>query len=261
MSSVEWYYVRGNERVGPVNFPDMKTLWNKGELTTQTYVWCEGMENWQVLEKTTLPHSFAEGEKVKAASPPQMQMTSSRRADSLQERVYTIKIGMDRGGEETEYGPYSIDMLIKLYEQKRINEKTLVFAPGFDSWQFLGESKLLSKMGIDLPPVITDNQRRKSIRRPFIARIFFHDDKQVYEGVCRDISTGGLQILVADLEMKVGETVHLNVHPDNSEHSFVASGRVVRLLEGNQGLSIRFADLGPEAKSAIQGYIDQMSGA
>jgi hypothetical protein len=35
-----------------------------------------------------------------------------------------------------------------------------------------------------------------ALRKPFIARIFFNNDKKFFEGICRDISVGGMQVLV-----------------------------------------------------------------
>ena len=38
-----------------------------------------------------------------------------------------IKIGTDRGGADIEYGPYSLDIIKKLFKENRINGKTFVF--------------------------------------------------------------------------------------------------------------------------------------
>lgn len=47
----------------------------------------------------------------------------------------------------------------------------------------------------------------------------------------------------------------MNVHPDNSDYHFVARGKVVRILDGDQGFSLRFSGLNDEAKNAINDYI------
>ena len=46
------------------------------------------------------------------------------------------------------------------------------------------------------------DDRRKIKRKPFVARMFYHNDSIVYEGVCRDISVGGLQVLVDGFQGK-----------------------------------------------------------
>ena len=125
------------------------------------------------------------------------------------------------------------------------------------TWVLLGDFERFDEIAGGLPPQITPEDRRINVRKPFVARLFFHDNSQVYEGVCRDISVGGLQILVSDFPCEIGDNVSMNVHPDNSNYHFTASGRVVRKLEGNAGFSLRFDGLNQEAQEAIQNYINE----
>ncbi|MBL7665025.1 MAG: PilZ domain-containing protein [Bacteriovoracaceae bacterium] len=102
---------------------------------------------------------------------------------------------------------------------------------------------------------MADSDRRSAARKPFVARMFFHDNNQLYEGICRDISIGGMQVLVADYPGNVGDEISLNVHPENSEQHFVASGKIVRMLDKGQGFSFRFTVIETDAIKAIQKYI------
>ena len=48
----EWfYYDQQQERHGPVAFETLKTLWKKGEVNDETYIWSEGLENWKKIEE------------------------------------------------------------------------------------------------------------------------------------------------------------------------------------------------------------------
>ncbi|MBT7610609.1 MAG: DUF4339 domain-containing protein [Bacteriovoracaceae bacterium] len=174
-----------------------------------------------------------------------------------EERKFTIKIGIDRGGDESEYGPFSISQICKAFEQKRINAKSLLFAPGMADWTFLADIPIYQEIFQELPPSIEEDDRRKNMRKPFVARMLFHDNEQLFEGICRDISVGGMQILISGYSGKVGEEVNMNVHPENSDFVFVASGKIVRILDGNQGFSIRFGNLGSQAKDSISNYLQQ----
>ena len=87
------------------------------------------------------------------------------------------------------------------------------------------------------------------------ASIFVQQQNQVFEGICRDLSIGGMQVLLDGFPGKVAQNISINVHPDNSDHHFVASGEIVRILEGNQGFSFRFINLNSEAMDAIRSYI------
>jgi len=278
MSDV-WYYVQGNERVGPVERSELGELYKEGVINEQSYIWTKGFDNWKVFnsvdELSDLlnppEESSAQVEEDITEIP---SMDGDNEADEEDdeilpdriepldlnqigddEKVFTIKVGVDRGGEEVEYGPFSLIQLRKAYDQKRINEKTYIFTPGMDNWVFLADFDLYQSITGDAPPEIDAQDRRRAVRKPFIARMFFHDNTTVYEGICRDISVGGLQILVSEFPAQVGEQVSMNVHPDNSDHHFTASGVIVRKLEGNTGFSLRFDGLSEDAKSAISSYI------
>jgi hypothetical protein len=268
--SDSWYYVEGsNNRIGPVDESEIFGHLNSGKLNGESYVWKKGFENWEKI--SNVPELQQAPIETQAADPssldsiPQINDTPSAPTAPTfswenydqSARIFTLKIGVDRGGEETEYGPFSYHQLSQAFGEKRINEKTYIFSSGMPSWTFLGDTPLYAQLSGSEPPVIEESDRRGHTRMPFIARLLFHDEKKVFEGICRDISIGGLQILVPDFPGIVGDTVQLNVHPDNSEAQFVAQGKIVRLLEGGQGFSLRFFDLSEEAQGCIQDFINE----
>lgn len=248
-----WYYVEGKDRVGPVEEQELANLLENGTLDSESYIWTKGFDNWKkFFEVEELSHLLGSEEDEEELPPTEMNWESI----SKNEKIFLIKVGIDRGAEEVEYGPYSLSELSQAFNEKRINEKTLLFVPGrMDEWIFLADMPIYESIFNTLPPVIDEINRRKNNRKPFVARMFFHDEKFLFEGVCRDISIGGLQILVPQFPGKVGDEVSMNVHPDNSNYSFTAKGEIVRLLEGGQGFSLRFVDLSNEAKQAIESYV------
>jgi len=44
---MEWYYMQGGNRMGPVGEPEFQALVSNGTIAAQTYVWREGMAQWQ----------------------------------------------------------------------------------------------------------------------------------------------------------------------------------------------------------------------
>ncbi len=254
MSAI-WYYVENNDRVGPVTADQLMDYIENGRLNDQSYVWKKGFDNWKRI---------AEVDELKKEAAPELAIPS---VESIQveplnwdiishsERIFMIRIGKDRGGQDAEYGPFSLEMLKKLFDENRINAKTYLYARGMDNWSFLADIPIFESLFAEVPPLIEETERRTGVRKPFVARMFFHDNSQVFEGVCRDISVGGLQILVSGAPVRVGEEIAMNVHPDNSDYHFVARGKVVRILDGDQGFSLRFSGLNDEAKNAINDYI------
>jgi c-di-GMP-binding flagellar brake protein YcgR len=106
-----------------------------------------------------------------------------------------------------------------------------------------------------MPPVIKESDRRTTVRKPFVARLLIQNNQSIFEGICRDISIGGMQVLLDNFQAKAGDKITINVHPENSEYHFTASGVVVRTLEGNAGFSFRFQGLNDEAKRSIERYL------
>jgi hypothetical protein len=260
----KWYYVENGERVGPVEEADLKDLVQAGTLDGEGYVWKKGFDNWvRLSEVDELSHILVvevELPPAMDAMPPVIDEVEVKEFswDDLAhtDKVISIKIGLDRGGEQVEYGPYTLNELKKAYDENRVNDKTLVFIPGMKEWIFLSETPVFENVFGGLPPAINDVEKRQDVRKPFVARMFYHDSKEVFEGVCRDISIGGMQILVSDLPCQVGDEISLNVHPDNDNYHFVATGLVVRTLQANQGFALRFIDLSDEAERAISSYVE-----
>ena len=258
-----WYYVIGRERNGPVAKQEIEKLYRFGTLNEDSHVWREGFSNWEKLNKTEdfAPLFAAHGLPPELDIPelPGMGEPAPKEPwDNLDpdEKTIHIKVGYDRGGEEVEYGPYSINQLKRAYKERRINDKSYIFIPGMQNWVLLGDSPLFSQLS-SAPVTLTEQDRRKSVRRPVTANIIFHNNQKVFDGICRDISIGGMQVLVGNFSARIGEGVTLNVHPDNSSHSFTAKGKIVRLLDGGQGFSLRFSELDQQAKESLLSYIDQ----
>lgn len=69
-SMVNWYYVIGSERVGPVSVSALKVLFSNGEITNDTYIWKKGFANWERLKDVSelkLDEMEIEGSPVVAA--------------------------------------------------------------------------------------------------------------------------------------------------------------------------------------------------
>jgi hypothetical protein len=251
-----WYYVHDNGRVGPIEEEEFSSLVTNGVVDEDSYVWTKGFENWVHFKEVPELQKFLVVPEVNDQVPDfnvgnDVDWNSINRS----ERLITVKIGIDRGGDETEYGPYSLEELKKLKEEGRINDRTFIFMSGMDNWTFLADIPIYEEVFNNLPPVIDDKERRTGVRKPFVARMLFHNDQTVYEGICRDISVGGMQVLVSNFPALSGDVITMNVHPDNGGLDFTAMGEIVRILPGRQGFSLRFVNLTSEAQDKINEYI------
>jgi GYF domain 2/PilZ domain len=261
-----WYYVHKGNRQGPVDLTVIEAMMAKNELKADDYVWKKGFENWMKIKEVTelaAPAPVQAPVEKKFAPPgmtdiPKMQFVEvdlkSLKAD---DRAIFIRIGADRGGANTDYGPFTMGQLKQLFNENRINGKTFVFVRGMRDWKLLADFPEYQEIFEELPPVILESDRRANARKPFVARLFVQNNKSVSEGICRDISIGGMQVLLDGFNGKAGDKISINVHPENSDYHFTASGQVVRLLEGNLGFSFRFQALSDEAKRSVEKYLQE----
>lgn len=254
-----WYYVQKGNRQGPVAVEVIETMIKNQELKSEDFVWKKGFENWKKIKE--VPElNFSETTTPAAPNlPPEISKIVFKEISlkdlKPDERVIFIRIGTDRGGAANDYGPFSVTQLKQLFKENRINGKTFVFTNGMKDWKLLADLPEYQKIFEEMPPVIKEAERRSNERKPFIARLFIQNNKNVFEGICRDISIGGMQVLLENFQGKSGDKISINVHPENSDYHFTASGVVVRVLEGNSGFSFRFHGLSDEAKRSIERYV------
>jgi hypothetical protein len=255
-----WYYVQKGNRQGPVAIEVITAMLTKQELKQEDFVWKKGFENWKKI-KDVAEFQFISTPPAAPAIPvppvaPAVPMKEFNLKDlNEEERILFVRIGNDRGAGSSDYGPFSLKQLKQLFKENRINGKSFIFSKGMKEWKLLGDLPEYQEIFEELPPVIAEADRRTNVRKPFIARLFVQNNKNVFEGLCRDISIGGMQVLLDHFKGQSGDKISINVHPENSDYHFTASGVVVRTLEGNSGFSFRFQGLSEEAKRAIEKYV------
>jgi hypothetical protein len=264
-----WYYVQKGNRHGPVALEVIQQMVANSDLNTSDYVWKKGFENWKRIKEvpeleekqaapTPAPAPFKAPEPPKAELGPKLEFKEvSLKTLPPDERTIYIRIGNDRGLPPSDYGPFTVGQLKQLFKESRINGKTMVFVPGMKEFKILGDLPEYQEIFEEAPPVIQESDRRESVRKPFVARLFVQNNKKVFEGICRDISVGGMQILTDDFKGQAGDRIAINVHPENSDYCFTASGVVVRILDGNCGFSFRFQGLSDEAKRSVEKYLQE----
>jgi len=274
--STNWYYVENNERIGPVDEKEFLSLLKGSKIIGETYVWRKGFDNWlqaknlDELQKylefdpMTSNEEFSEGiatsdeendllEGEKTESTESEKINFSWENINRDEQVFVLRIGEDRGSRSREYGPYTLKMVENLLEQKRINHLTELFAPGMNQWTLIGDIDYFKNdLNIDMQNV----ERRKSKRCPLSARVFLSDNEEFYQGVCRDVSIGGAQVLVANFNGNEGDEVKVNMHLNDGSFAFTARGKIIRSLSRVGGFAMRFIDLSPSSITMINEYIE-----
>lgn len=266
--SDQWYYFHNSKQEGPISLEKLKELIVSNQIQKTSHVWTKGFVDWKLVKD--VPELSIDIQKVQVkqeqtATATQEYSQVAQQTQSIQkltlknlgteEKCIYIKTGFDRGGTPREYGPYDLTMLKKLYQTNRINGRTLVYFPGIDCWRVLAVFEDFEDIFHELPPIIEESDKRRWERKPFTAKLFFTSDNQFYEGICKDISLGGMQVLLYKFPGKVGDIIKLNVHPEDPNHQFVAKAKIVRIAKSDGALSMEFLDLSEPAKNAIKTYI------
>lgn len=274
--SVSWFYVEEKQKVGPLDQESLINLLHSMQLNKDSYVWRKGFKDWKKIKDVEELKIFLnkeldlldnrdeeievneESEVIEDNGIGEKTEISLERASfdwfnlSKSEKIFILKQDED----ETIYGPYSLEMLSRLYQENRINSRTLTFSLGMENWIFLGDIPIYEELFSEQPPSIEEVERRKNRKRPFTVKIRMNGESQLLEGFCRDITIGGMQILISDFHGKKGDVLSLEVHPESAEDYFSISGKVARILDGNQGLFIRFTEVGKDARESIIQYIE-----
>lgn len=48
----EWFYLDdGRKQLGPFTFSMLKRIWDQGKISTQTFVWADGMDAWKRIDE------------------------------------------------------------------------------------------------------------------------------------------------------------------------------------------------------------------
>lgn len=146
---VNWYYVRGSERVGPVSVDVLRDLFTRQEINLESYVWRKGFQNWERLKDVAeLDFSgktpSAVETKMEEASSPEVEFKFDWTKIRDNEELFFVKIGGDRKNyiDAECFGPFSLAELREAKDEKRINDKTLIYAAGLPGWIEAGETPL-----------------------------------------------------------------------------------------------------------------------
>lgn len=261
-TKLKWYTVANNRPTGPLSAKEIVQRIQSGELSFASHIWKDGLDGWMRVYNVKdfqplLPSEpdvalIAEIQKSTQAAPPPL-------APKQKEELRTWFIFLD----EANYGPISDREVQTLIDSGRISASTYLWQKGFADWQLAVSipnwAKSLASGNVAAEFVKStsklEKEKRKAPRKPFEAKILLTNGKEIGWAVCRDVSIGGMQVLMDRSPGAVGEVLKLNVSKSGKVPGFACEGVIVRVLEDGRGFSFRFSSLGDDAKSAIEKYI------
>lgn len=261
----QWFATVDDQLVGPISSKDIVEQIRAGGLNFSSFVWKKTLSGWTRLYEIEDFHCLMvaapkadlleEAKKRSSSAPAKKAAASPAPAAEAKEEPREWFVYL----QETQYGPFAKSEVQVLIQAKRVTPTTYIWKKGFADWQLA--NTVAEWKDTFAPPARAEKEAAKSSdkriapRKPFEAKIILTDGKEVGWAVCRDISVGGMQLLMDHAPGAVGTVLRLNVSSIGDIPSFACEGSIVRVLEDGRGFSFRFANLPTQARQAIEKYI------
>lgn len=239
----EWYLASGDQSVGPLSAAEILTQLQAGRIGLAHYVWANGMADWKrIFEVPAFRALVPQTPDNKRPEPPISTAVIEEKKDWF---VFA---------QGTQYGPFTVQEVKNLLTSKRINPSDHAWKDGLTQWESIAQLNEFSTRAVE---------RRVGPRKIFLAKVVFADGDGVRVGTCRDLSIGGMQVLI-DLDAPApGKNLSLNISPPDLKkptfEAFTAKGRVVRVLEDGRGFSFRFESMNDRSQKILQSLITSES--
>lgn len=257
----KWFVVVNERLLGPVSGKEVALWFQSGEITMATPIWAEGFPDWKRLHEV-------ENFQALQPSSPSAELLAQARSRLQPQPESPLKTPPPPGREQriwfvymndSQYGPFSESELKMMADAGRINDHTYLWRKGMPDWVLapsVSEVQLPFQTAAQPPKQAKRQEKRETPRRPFEAKILMTDGQEVGWGLCRDVSVGGMQVLIDRVPGDVGTRLKLNVGGSGEIPAFTCEGEIVRILEDKRGFSFRFVDLPKKAAVAIEEYIE-----
>jgi hypothetical protein len=251
---VNWYYVRGSERVGPVDEKTLKDLFYKEEINQDSYIWRKGFQKWERVKnveelKFNSSSENKKSQKETKENSPEIIFNFEWENIRNEDELFFIKIGSDRKDHSNSelFGPYSLNELHDAIQEKRINNRSLIFAAGMPGWIEVGKTPLDSKnLKLDMRTIENGEPLLMVIENdplPLMALV-----KEASEGQCVLLGTGAFQ---------VGKMVLGSIYQGTSLKAKNIKLNIEEYRPHEQKVFCRVIDINENAKNIIKKYAEQ----
>jgi hypothetical protein len=252
-SQAEWFVAVGEKSVGPVTASEVYERVMAGELTWISYVWKDGMPDWQrvcdvpAFQAAVPPKPSAKPQTVPPGPP----------TKKIQPKEWFLYFN------ESQHGPFGEDEIRGMAGVGKITEDAFAWKDGMSDWEKISTlstfGNVFKTSSTPSTPSGSGSEKRASPRKPILAKVMIAEGDRIIVGMGRDISIGGMQVLCEYVPTKVGAKLKLNVSPPEitrpAFQPFVAEGHVVRVHDDRRGFSFRFDELSGSARQIVERLI------
>lgn len=169
------------------------------------------------------------------------------------------------------YGPYSIDEMIQLRQQRKVFEYDMVWKQGLRQWKALVQTEefsahAMAERALKAETCAVFNRRQWPRVRKEIA-LFVHNDTNLWQARTLNISMGGALIELNTPYLNPGDQIHIHFQClDKTETSFSCIGVITgkrfssERLRFNSSLqySVRFDSKDPQADKQLDQWVQSI---
>jgi hypothetical protein len=268
-SSSELFHVaRGETPVGRFSVDEILARVEKGELDPLDHVYDEGKSDWIAIsfhpsfsQHTEFWTRLGAAKKSAELSVAAGSKSSNEAASNQQEEWFVLK-------GDHRFGPYEYLELIRLTQEKSLNDWDFVWTKRFPKWvriatlnefkpqtiQSLRET-LSERLGGTVNEIFF---RRRYARASFEGSILVHNNQKLFKGKSLEMGAGGISLILQDGDLSVGDKVHVHIKPSKDTPAFNSSCEVMsrRALSAGDSSSqvvfgIKFLAIDQRVKSQI----------
>jgi hypothetical protein len=266
-SSEQFHVARGETPVGRFSVDEILARVEKGELDPLDHVYDEAKLDWIAISFhpsfsrhtdfwKRLGSAKRSSESISSASRQNASETGSN-----QEEWFVLK-------GDHRFGPYEYFELIRLTQEKSLNDWDFVWTKRFPKWvriATLNEFKpetihslretMSERLGGTLNEIFF---RRRYARAAFEGSILVHNNQRLFKGKSLEMGAGGISLVLQDGDLTVGDKVHVHIKPSKDTPAFnssceVMSRRALSAGDSNAQIvfGIKFLEIDERVKSQI----------
>lgn len=172
---------------------------------------------------------------------------------------------------EKKYGPYSLDEMIVLRQQRKIFEYDLVWKSGLRQWKVLIQTEEFSAQAMAERSMKAETcdvfNRRKWPRVKVEMPAYVHNNQNLWVAKTLNISQGGTLLELNTPFLKVGDQIHIHFQgPLHENTKFSCTGEITgkrfthERIHVNSHIqyNVRFEAMDPEAQPKLISWVDEI---
>jgi hypothetical protein len=161
-------------------------------------------------------------------------------------------------------GPFRFLEVIKFLEEGKLNKNDKIARTGNKAFTKIGQQYEFN-VKFSLENVIENGQevqkiliRRRHPRVPYITGVQVVSKHGLQAGQCINISAGGILMEVPKAEFNLGEIIEVKILPGLIKKSISSKSLIIgKIPKIPPGYALKFEDLKPEDKEAIEHYVQE----